>query len=96
MEHPSPPHETGDLAYRATLTRQQMLELDEPRATEWCGREVVNVWFGPEKHCIIYPIRGGEIFNMVLTRPDDLPVGVKTAHGSLEEMRKSFEGWDYL
>ncbi|KAI1628322.1 putative salicylate hydroxylase [Exophiala viscosa] len=96
LERPSPPHETGDLAYRATLTRQQMLELDEPRATEWCGREVVNVWFGPEKHCIIYPIRGGETFNMVLTRPDDLPAGVRTAQGSLEEMRKSFEGWDYL
>ena len=67
-----------------------------PRATELCNREVVTVWFGPDRHCILYPINMGENFNLVLSRPDDMPVGSRTANASLEEMRKSFEGWDEL
>ena len=43
---------------------------------------------------IIYPVRAGKEFNLVLVRPDNLPKGERQAEGDLAEMRESFEGWD--
>jgi salicylate hydroxylase len=34
------------------------------------------------------------MFNIVLLVPDNLPPGVSRQSGSVEEMRKLFEGWD--
>ena len=96
LGHPSPPYETGDLAFRATLPRKEILELNDPRASELLTRKVVTVWFGPDKHCVMYPINGGKNYNLVLAGPDDMPSGSRTAEATLEEMIKSFEGWDDL
>jgi salicylate hydroxylase len=90
----SDPFETGDLAYRGTFTLEQLQQLNDPRITELCQESAVTVWFGPEKHCVFYPVRNGTQFNMVLLRPDDLPKGVRTVEGDLGEMKNTFEGWD--
>ncbi|KAF2211245.1 hypothetical protein CERZMDRAFT_112698 [Cercospora zeae-maydis SCOH1-5] len=94
VNKPSPPSETGELAYRATFARSQLEALNDPRVEELCGRKCVTLWLGPEKHCVFYPIRAGSSFNLVLTRPDNLPSGTRTAEGDLSEMRATFEGWD--
>ena len=96
LSHPSPPLETGDLAYRGTFTHAQLLSLNEPRISELCERKVVTVWFGPDRHAVFYPVRAGREFNLVLLRPDDLPGDVRTGEGGLEEMRDSFAGWDEM
>ncbi|KAK5021756.1 hypothetical protein LTS07_010651 [Exophiala sideris] len=93
LEHPSPPIETGDLAYRATLPYEYIKSLHDPEIDELCQREVVSVWLGPEKHCVFYPIQDGKVFNLVLLRPDNMPSGARTEKASLEEMRQSFDGW---
>ena len=49
---------------------------------------------GPRRHCVFYPIEGGNRFNLVLLRPDNLPQGAKTVQGDIEEMRETFDGWD--
>ncbi len=49
---------------------------------------------GPDKHSVFYPLRDGAEFNLVLIRPDNLPAGVRTTQGDLDEMRLTFEGWD--
>lgn len=43
-----------------------------------------------------YVLRGGELFNMVLLVPDDIPKEslASTVEGSVKEMCSLFEGWD--
>ncbi|KAM3414233.1 hypothetical protein BST61_g10890 [Cercospora zeina] len=94
VNKPSPPSETGELAYRATFSRSQLEALNDARVEELCARKCVTLWLGPEKHCVFYPIRTGSSFNLVLMRPDNLPPGTRTAEGDLSEMRATFEGWD--
>ncbi len=39
-------------------------------------------------------LRGGELFNVVLLVPDDLPEDVIVADGDVNEMRAMFKEWD--
>jgi len=41
-----------------------------------------------------YVLRGGELFNMVLLVPDDMPAGASTLEGNVEEMRALYKDWD--
>lgn len=43
-----------------------------------------------------YVLRGGELFNMVLLVPDDIPEEslASTIEGNVEEMCALFKGWD--
>ena len=93
---PSPPLETGDLAYRGTFSEAQLLALHDPRVEALCAQKTVTLWMGPQKHCVFYPVRGGKEFNLVLLRPDNLPANARTVQGDIEEMRSSFEGWDEM
>jgi salicylate hydroxylase len=72
----------------------------------------VNYWLGPDAHAgrstfhyevlertdnvVNYVLRGGDLFNMVLIVPDDIPDEslVSTIEGDVEEMCALFEGWD--
>ena len=96
LDSPSPPVETGDLAYRGTFTRAQLEELHDPRVEELCNKKALTVWFGPSRHAVFYPLKSGQQFNLVLLRPDNLAEGVRTEQGDISEMRASFEGWDGL
>jgi salicylate hydroxylase len=44
-----------------------------------------------------YVLRGGELFNMVLLVPDDMPLdGANTLAGDVEEMRALYKDWGEL
>ncbi|KAH7232699.1 hypothetical protein B0J15DRAFT_409039 [Fusarium solani] len=90
----SPPTESGDLAYRATISREQLLALDDPFINELIQEKSAKCWMGPDRHCVFYPLAGGEVFNLVLLRPDNLDKDVRQAPGDIDEMRACFEGWD--
>ncbi|OHE95128.1 hypothetical protein CORC01_09515 [Colletotrichum orchidophilum] len=90
----SPPSETGDLAYRATVSLQQMKDFGDPRIDDMIKHKTVKCWMGPNKHCVLYPIDGGQMFNLVILCPDDLSKDVRQAPGDVEEMRALFAGWD--
>lgn len=94
LGHLSEPYETGDLAYRATFTRKQLEDLNDLRVTSLCNNMESNVWFGPEKHSVLYPVKNGTQFNMVLIRPDNIAKGTRTEKGDIDEMRDTFVGWD--
>ncbi|KAK0755828.1 hypothetical protein N5P37_011609, partial [Trichoderma harzianum] len=94
LGRPSPPVETGDLAYRGTFTRSQLRQLNDEKVNKLLDDSNIQVWLGPEKHVVFYPVRNGTEFNLVLIRPDNLPSNVRTFHGNLEEMKDDFEGWD--
>ncbi|KAL4949234.1 hypothetical protein BDW69DRAFT_198262 [Aspergillus filifer] len=77
LQTPTPPQETGDLAYRAIFQRSQLEALNDPSINELCNKIGITSWLGPDKHSIFYPVRGGEQFNLVLLRPDNLDKGVR-------------------
>ncbi|KAJ0414705.1 hypothetical protein BJY00DRAFT_305396 [Aspergillus carlsbadensis] len=94
LETPLYPEETGDSAYRATFKKEQLEGLNDPRVNELCQKMAITSWLGSEKHSIFYPVRGGEEFNLVLLRPDNLDRGARRVQGDVEEMRESYAGWD--
>lgn len=94
LNRASPPYETGDLAYRATIKSSDLLALNDAAVAELCRRKSVSLWMGPGKHCVMYPLKGGSEFNLVLLRPDNLPPGIDKAEGEVGEMRQTFNGWD--
>ncbi|KAH6667461.1 putative salicylate hydroxylase [Halenospora varia] len=93
---PHPAKETGDLAYRGTFPKQKLLDLKDERIDRLCNTKNVTVWFGPDKHCVFYPVRSGKEFNLVLLGPDNIPPGLRTSEGDIEEVRATFKGWDEI
>lgn len=84
---------TGDAAYRIMLPRAVMQSdpelrelVDEPQATRWLG---------PNRHVIAYPVRGHELYNVVLVHPDRHGVQESwTTRGSKQSMIENYRGWD--
>ncbi|KAI0096249.1 FAD binding domain-containing protein [Nemania sp. FL0031] len=88
-----PPVPTGDLAYRLLLNTRDMMT--DPDLRPFVDNPQVNYWVGPGVHAVNYVLRGGELFNMVLLVPDDIPEGsANTIEGDAEEMRAHFTQWD--
>ncbi|KAF4340669.1 salicylate hydroxylase [Fusarium beomiforme] len=90
----SGPTETGDLAYRCTVPAEKLQELNDQTLNSLLEKKTATCWMGPDRHCVLYPLKGGKAFNLVMLRPDNLPKDVRRAPGDLNEMRSSFEGWD--
>lgn len=105
-----PPVLTGDLAYRLLLSTKEMLkdpELEsfvrDPQVNYWLGPDAHAGEFNKysfvieEYHSyniVNYVLRGGELFNMVLLVPDDIPEGQNITEGNVEEMRALYNDWD--
>jgi salicylate hydroxylase len=53
-----PAQPTGHLAYRALLVQSQL-----PQALR---SQQVSVWLGPRLHVVSYPVRGGDLLNLVV------------------------------
>ena len=89
-----PPQPTGDLAYRIVLTVDQVEGDAELR--DIIIRSGIRIWMGHGAHAVAYSLLGGEMLNVVLLVPDNLPRCVAKAEGDLVEMVELFEGWDPL
>lgn len=87
------PLPTGDLAYRIVLHIDQ---ITDPQLRTFVQNPQVHFWAGPGAHSVSYSMRGGQMLNIVLLVPDNLPPGVAREKGSVEEMRGLFKGWDPL
>ena len=61
---------SGHLAYRAVLR-----QADLPASLR---SQLVTVWLGPQLHVVHYPLRGGELLNMVAIRHGQAPVDLDT------------------
>jgi salicylate hydroxylase len=85
------PLPTGDLAYRIMLTAEQLSDQD---LKAFVQNPEVHFWIGPGAHAVGYSLRGGEMYNLVLLVPDNLPTGISRLEGSVDEMRALFTGWD--
>ncbi|EOD48813.1 putative fad binding domain protein [Neofusicoccum parvum UCRNP2] len=77
--------------------RVESLDLDsikDPDLREMVTNPSVHFWVGPGAHVVAYSLKGGTMYNIVLLVPDDLPESVARQPGSVEEMKKLFQGWD--
>ncbi|KAL7629780.1 hypothetical protein AAE478_001303 [Parahypoxylon ruwenzoriense] len=92
LGRPDPPLPTGDLAYRLLIDAKDMLA--DPDLKKFIENPQVNYWIGPGAHAVNYVLRGGELFNMVLLVPDDMPAASMTVDGNVEEMQALYEHWD--
>lgn len=85
------PLPTGDLAYRIVL---RLEDLEDPELRDWVANPSCHFWIGPNAHVVAYSVRNGQMFNIVLLVPDNLPEGVARQTGSMDEMRAIFTDWD--
>lgn len=60
------PEESGDLAYRVVLPREVLLDEKDEFVKGIVERNESAIWWGPQMHVVLYPIRRGEVVNMVL------------------------------
>jgi len=83
---PATPKFTGIMAWRGLAPVERLPEhLRRPMATQWLG---------PNGHVTCYPVRRGELVNMVgEVERDDWRLESWVEPGSHEECRKDFPGW---
>jgi len=92
LGHPDPPLLTGDLAYRIVVSAQDMKK--DPVLREIVEEPNINFWMGPDAHAVAYVLKGGDLYNIVLVCPDNLPDMVNSMKADLQEMHEIFKDWD--
>ena len=61
---PMEPRDTGDVAYRILVPVEPLLE--DPTTRELVTEPWATHWLGPEAHAVGYPLRGGELYNIII------------------------------
>lgn len=99
---PDAPRDTGDVAYRILIPGAQLRAdpelaslITDPCATSWCG---------PGAHLVGYPIRGGELYNLVVCETVSAPRNENESTDRGEEawvvpgddraLQARFAGWE--
>jgi salicylate hydroxylase len=82
---------TGDSAYRALLTAEQVAD---PAFDEWeLGKGGIS-WIGPGRHIVGYYVRKRQFYNLVVLVPDEEGEESWKMPGNVESLRKQFMDWD--
>lgn len=91
---PDVPRDTGDVAYRILIPGAELLKdadlaplITSPATTSWCG---------PDAHLVGYPIRDGELYNIVVcaTSRNETTDEVWVVKGSNDELCQRFASWE--
>ena len=83
---PSKPVFHGTLSYRGLVARERLPEWPMDR---W------QMWAGPSRHFLVFPVRHGAMVNYVGFVPADAEMKESwSAPGDPEVLRRAFEGWD--
>jgi salicylate hydroxylase len=83
---PSKPVFHGTVAYRGLVSRERLPDWPMDR---W------QMWAGPRKHFLVFPVRHGEMVNYVGFVPADAEMKESwSAGGDPDVLRGEFEGWD--
>ncbi len=85
---PDAPVASGLAAYRALVPTM----LCPPEAAQ----PVVRIWVGAGSHAVVYPIRGGEMLNIVAVVPSTRGGEDWTAPAPVDELLAAYLGWDDL
>jgi 2-polyprenyl-6-methoxyphenol hydroxylase-like FAD-dependent oxidoreductase len=83
---PSRPVFHGTISYRGLVSRERLPDWPMDR---W------QMWAGPAKHFLVFPVRHGEMVNYVGFVPTDEEMKESwSAPGNPDTLRAEFEGWD--
>ena len=83
---PSKPVFHGTISYRGLVSRERLPDWPMDR---W------QMWAGPSKHFLVFPVRHGTMVNYVGFVPTDEEMKESwSAPGDPEMLRREFEGWD--
>ena len=70
---PMEPRDTGDVAYRILVSVGPLLE--DPMTRDLVREPWATHWLGPEAHAVGYPLRGGELYNIIIDITHDTDCG---------------------
>ena len=96
---PIEPMDTGDVAYRILVDAKPVLE--DPQTRHLVTDPWATHWIGPEAHAVGYPLRGGELYNIIIdtTHTTDCgqPVGQDEwrSQANNNELVERFKDWCY-
>lgn len=80
------PRFTGCIAYRGLVAAERLAHLDLPREQQ--------IWMGPGKHFVHYPVSAGRLVNFVcLIDRDGWTKESWTEPGDVRDVREAFAGW---
>ena len=96
---PVPPQDTGDVAYRILVPAAPLLA--DPEMAHLVREPWAMHWMGPEGHAVGYPLRGGELYNIIIDVTHASDCGEPLADEgqiwksarSNDELVRRFEGW---
>ena len=77
------PRVSGHSTYRSVIPTERM-----PEDLRW---NAATLWAGPKCHIVHYPLKGWEVFNLVVTYHDDAEAPVAGKPVSRDEVRRGFE-----
>lgn len=86
------PTPSSNCAFRATVPREEMLS--DPTIAHLMTDVNSNCWIGYRRHVMAYPIRNGELYNIVMSHPGQASVGKWNEPGNVEEMRDHYKNFD--
>lgn len=77
------PRVSGHTTYRSVIPTEQM-----PEDLRW---NAATLWAGPKCHIVHYPLKGWQLFNLVVTYHNDVEEAVAGKPVSKDEVRQGFE-----
>ena len=77
------PRISGHTTYRSVIPTDRM-----PEDLRW---NAATLWAGPKCHIVHYPLKGGAVFNLVVTYHRDLQEAISGRPVSREEVAQGFE-----
>ncbi|KAL1979191.1 hypothetical protein VTN96DRAFT_6526 [Rasamsonia emersonii] len=91
---PDVPRDTGDVAYRILIPGKELLA--DPDLADLITSPATTSWCGPDAHLVGYPIRGGELYNIVVcaTSYGETTDEVWVVKGNNEELCQRFASWE--
>jgi salicylate hydroxylase len=91
---PDIPRDTGDVAYRILLPQEKLLA--DPELANLVTDPCTTSWCGPDAHIVGYPIRNGEMYNIVVcaTSYNETSDEAWVVKGDNSELCKRFAKWE--
>lgn len=86
------PRKSTNCAYRATVPVDVMRA--DPKIAHLMDDLNSNCWIGYRRHIMAYPMRGGELYNLVMSHPGEAAVGKWNEPGNLEDMKHHYRNFD--
>jgi salicylate hydroxylase len=89
------PQDTGDVAYRILIDGKKMRE--DPKLSSLITNPGATAWCGPDAHIVGYPIRQGELYNMVICakRLRGECESDWVVSGNKSDLNSRFGSWEY-